>query len=250
MAQAAGKYIAFLDSDDTWPEDFLKVMTARLEQNTDCGIAYTATKVDNSKEDKTNQLSCVQRCVSGSITKELFKNSFVWPMAVLIRKDVLKDFWFDEALKNSDDNDAFLRLSVRTKFLFIPDIIVSRYSSPDAHSKASIVTGSCNRARSLERFYFKLGGDKVVPRRIAFKKISSVYRRAAERHRKAGYRRAAIELHKKAIAYQIFDIRLYIGLCKALLAKGTEDKDPNWSMPLPLGEPLCHLLNRVAGEKK
>ncbi|PKL51073.1 MAG: hypothetical protein CVV39_00575 [Planctomycetes bacterium HGW-Planctomycetes-1] len=251
MAQAQGKYIAFLDSDDTWPADFLKIMLENLEQNRDFGLAYAATKVNDSEDDKTNRPYYTERYVSGAITKELFKNSFIWPMAVLIRRDILKDFWFDETLRNSDDNDAFLRLSVRTKFLFVPDIVVTRYSSPDAHSKASLITGSCNRARSLERFYFKLGGDKLVSRKAAFSKISRVYRRAAKRHRKGGYRNAAVKLYKKAVSYQPFDIRLYIGLTKVFLADSSKDKEPDWSMPEPLGTILCHLQEKTGiGEKK
>jgi glycosyltransferase involved in cell wall biosynthesis len=244
IAQANGKYIAFLDSDDTWPADFLKVMTEKLEQNKDFGIAYAVTKVDNSEEDKTGQSYYTERCVSGSITTELFKNSFVWPMAVLIRRNVLKDFWFDEALRNSDDNDAFLRLSVRTKFLFVPDIEVTRFSSKDAHSKASYISGSHNRARSLERFYFRLGGDKIVPRPVALQKIGRVYRRAAERHREGGYRSAAIKLFKQAMHYQPLDLRLYVGLFKVFIVSSAKDKEPDWSLPKPLGTPVCHLLQK------
>ncbi|MGB8227451.1 MAG: glycosyltransferase, partial [Sedimentisphaerales bacterium] len=252
MAEANGKFIAFLDSDDVWPKDFLKIMTEKLEQNKDFGFAYTATTVGNEEEDNTNRPSCsIERCVSGFITIELFKNSFIWPMAVLIRRNILNDFWFDEALRNSDDNDAFLRLSVRTKILFVPDIKVTRYSSKDAHSKASSVSGSYNRARSLERFYFSLGGDKIVPRPIAFQKIGRVYRRAAERYRKGKYRTAAIKLFKQAIHYQPFDLRLYIGLFKAFLMSRTEDKEPGWSLPQPLGTPLCHLQQKIGnGEVK
>jgi glycosyltransferase involved in cell wall biosynthesis len=246
MAQAQSEYVAFLDSDDTWPPDFLKIMVARLDKDKDFGIAYTATTVGSDDDSEVQPSYNIERCVSGNITVELFKNSFIWPMAVVIRKDVLKDFWFDEALKNSDDNDAFLRLSVKTKFVFIPDIEVIRFSSKDAHSKASYASGSCNRARSLERFYFALGGEKFVPRSIAFKKIGRVYRRAAERHRKAGCRKAAIALFKKAIRYQFFDLRLYFGLTKALLM--TVEKQPNWEMPVLLGNPLCHLI--VAGGKE
>jgi glycosyltransferase involved in cell wall biosynthesis len=243
MAEANGRYIAFLDSDDTWPKDFLMIMTDKLEQNREFGVAYTATTFCSSEENNIVQPSYnIERCVSGSITTELFKNSFVWPMSVLIRRNVLKDFWFDEALRNSDDNDAFLRLSVRTKLLFVPDIEVTRFSSKDAHSKASYISGSCNRAMSLERFYFILGGDKIVPRPIALQKIGHVYRRAAERHRKGGYRRAAIKLFKQAMHYQPFDLRLYIGLFKVLLISKAKDKEPRWSLPKPLGMPVCHLL--------
>jgi glycosyltransferase involved in cell wall biosynthesis len=241
-----GKYVSFLDSDDEWPTNFLEVMTSKLEQNSNFGIAYSSTKVCNDEKDKMSIPFYKKRYVSGWISKELFKNSFVWPMAVMLKTEILKDFWFDEALRNSEDNDSFLRLSLKSQFLFVPDIIVSRYSSPDAHSKAVYVTGSCNRARSLERFYFRLGGDKVVPKRIAFRKIGDVYRRAAERHREGGYLRACRKLYKKAIYYNPFDSRLYIGLIKSFFVNAAKDKDPQWSMPEPLSAPLCHFKKNPA----
>ncbi len=240
MSKAKGEYIAFLDSDDIWPIDFLSVMVNAMEGKTDYGLGYSATTVlheDGRKEEGYNR----DRCVSGEITTELFERSFIWPMAVLIRRDVLDNFWFDENLKNSDDNDAFLRLSVRTKFLFVSDVEVVRRSSGDAHSKARYVLGSCNRAMSLERFYYQLGGDRYVPRQKAKKKISKVYRRAAKRHMEAGYRKASICLYKRAIRYNPFDVRLYGGLVKSLKMDELKEPASEWSMPGELGKVRCHL---------
>jgi glycosyltransferase involved in cell wall biosynthesis len=240
MSKAKGEYVAFLDSDDIWPGDFLEVMAGALDSKQDYGLAYTATTVlheDGSKEEGYNR----DRCVSGEITTELFEKSFIWPMAVLIRRDILDNFWFDEKLKNSDDNDAFLRLSVRAKFLFVSEIEVIRRSSGDAHSKARFVLGSCNRALSLERFYYQLGGERYVPKNRAKKKISKVYRRAAERHRKAGYRKGSLYLYKRAIRYNPFDVRLYSGLIKSMGMDKRKDQQADWIKPAEPGKVSCYL---------
>lgn len=233
ISQAKGKYVAFLDSDDTWPGNFLQVMISKLSENSEYDVAYTSTIV--SKEGRIKNSRDSHRGVSGSISIELFKNSFIWPMTVLIRKAALENFCFDEQLHNSEDNDAFLRLSLKSKFLFVQESKVTRYSSKDAHSELSYISGSCNRGRSLERFYFHLGGDKIVPKSIAYKKISRVYRRAAERHCKGGSRTAAIKLFKKAIKYRPFEARLYVGLVRAFLFSNKQNASASeWQMPEPL----------------
>jgi glycosyltransferase involved in cell wall biosynthesis len=234
LSKASGQYVAFLDSDDIWPEDFLKVMTERLDENPDFDLAYTATtlRFPDGREESDD----VSRCLSGQITAHLFAYSTIWPMAVLIRRAVLRDFWFDEGLKICDDNDAFLRLSAKTKILFVSDIEVKRGYSEDNHSQKYYTEGSYIRALSLERFYYQLGGDKFVPATIAKKKLSRCYRRAGERYRKAGYRRAAICLLHQAIQYKPSDIRLYIGLFRTMFIK--KDANPGWQMPAALGAPV------------
>ena len=70
------------------------------------------------------------------------------------------------------------------------------------------------------------------------KKISYCYRRAAERYRKQGYKKAAIGFFRKAVIYNPFDLRLYIGLCRSALLSKSKDTRFNWQMPEPLGEPI------------
>lgn len=236
ISHAKGSYVAFLDSDDVWPERFLEAVSNALDADTGYGLAYTATiQKYPDGQTKTDDLA---RCLSGQITSHLFEHSTIWPMAVLIRKTVLEGFWFDENLKICDDNDAFLRLSANNKFLFVPDIYVSRRFSSDSHSTAAFTEGAYIRALSLERFYFQLGGDKIVASSVAKKKIGRVYRRAGERYRKEGYRKAAIGFLKRAIRYCPFDGRLYIGLVKAIMLKKTKDSKADWHMPKKLGKPL------------
>lgn len=238
LSKARGEYVAFLDSDDIWPADFLKLMTERLDENSDFGLAYTATTL--RLPDGREEADDISRWLSGEITAHLFEHSTIWPMAVLIRMSVLKDFWFDEALKVCDDNDAFVQLSAKTKILFVCDIKVLRRYSEDNHSKNYYATCSYIRALSLERFYYRLGGNKLVPALVAKKKLSHCYRRAGERHRKEGYRKAAVFLLKRAIEYKPSDIRLYVGLIRALCLNKKKDKCPDWQMPENLGPPTSY----------
>jgi glycosyltransferase involved in cell wall biosynthesis len=231
--KSTGEYIGFLDSDDLWPDNFLEVMLQKLQENPQCGVAYCATTFVHSTGPQVESYK-VKRCVSGWITKELFKNSFIWPSTVLIYKGVLNNFYFDEALRNSEDTDAFLRLSTKTQFIFVSGVEVIRRHSLDSPTRKSFVDVACNRALSLERFYFRLGGNKLVPAKLARKKISHVYRRAAERNRYIHNRTAAICLYKRAISYWPFDIRLYWNLLHAYLLSREKDTMPDWKMPQPL----------------
>jgi len=214
LSKASGQYIAFLDSDDIWPERFLEVMTERLNENADFGLAYTATtlKFPDGREESDD----ASRCLSGQITSHLFKHGIIWPTSILVRRSILKGFWFDEKLKVCEDSDAFLRLSLNTKFMFVPDVKAIRRSSEDSVQKGTYTEGACLKILSLERFYYQLGGNELVSPKVANKKLSHCYRRAGERHRKQGYRKAAVSLLKRAITYQPSDIRLYFGLVRTL----------------------------------
>lgn len=243
IIKAKGNFIAFLDSDDIWPENFIETTLGHLNKNPNAGLAYTATTIqhpDGRQEDSRD----THRCVSGRITVQLFKHSFIWPMAVLIRKDVLDGFFFDENLKICDDNDAFLRLSVKNDFVFVPDTKVRRRYSQDNHSNKFHTTGSFIRGLSLERFYFQMDGHNHIPVFVARKKLAQCYRRASRRHREQSYRTAAIKLAKKAIKYNPTSLRMYSELLKAYLISKDVDKCPEWKMPAKLGPPYTNLSDQ------
>jgi len=232
LSKANGEYIAFLDHDDLWPENYIEVMISHLENNSEFGAAYSPIMVvyPDAKEVKSYKRP---EGKSGWITLDLFRNSFVWTSATVIRKFVLEKFFFDEALKRSyEDGDYFLRLSMRTQYLFVDGVQVIKREHDKSWSYKIGVQPT--RILVLERFYFSLGGDKIIPAKVAKRRISHAYRKVAKARCREGNRSAAIALYKRAIKYWPIDLRLYLGLGRTLLLSRKKDPNPRWQMPEPL----------------
>lgn len=234
FSKAKGRYVAFLDHDDLWPENYLQVMVSHLENNSEFGAVYSPITVHFPDGSKIKSYR-MPRGKSGWITSDLFKRSFIWNSATVIRRSVLENFRFDESLRRGcEDRDYFLRLSTRTQFLFVADVEAIRREHKENLSKK--VYHLPTRILVLERFYFRLGGDKIVPTSIARHRIGHACRKVAETHRRQTNRSAAITLYKRAIRYWPVDLRLYLGLARALLLNKKNDPNPGWQMPGPLPE--------------
>ena len=171
------------------------------------------------------------------------------PSASVFRREVLRDFAFDENMKRGQDDDAFLRLSVKVPFLFVPNTYLLYRSGPDSVSKISTsIDEYCNGILSLERFYYRLGGNKFVSPMLARKGISNKCRRMGKVVYRTKNRTATLILFKRALRYYPFDIRLYFDLLKAFLLCSKNDPNPEWKMPKPLS--LCMTVrqkNRDSG---
>lgn len=232
LAKAIGEYVAFLDHDDLWPTNFLEVMVSHLAREREYGLVYCPITIihENSKIEKSHN---AEFCKSGWITVDLFQKSMVWTSTAVIRASALKNFCYDEALSGKyEDGDFYLRLSVRIPFLFIRKVEAIRREHTENLSRKIGVHPQ--RILVAERFYFNLGGYKIISRTIARRKISHACRKVAESHRLEGCRSAAICLYKRAIRYWPFDLRLYAGLVQGFLLNKTKDPNPDWKMPEPL----------------
>ena len=229
LACSRGQYIAFLDHDDLWLADYLRTMITALEAEPEFGIAYSPITVLQSDGRKIQSYKA-PKGKSGKLTADLFKRGFVWTSAAVIRRSVLEGFWFDESLKASyEDGDFFLRLSAKTKFLFVKDVEAIRREHTCNLSEDVGVQPT--RILVLERFYYRLGGDKMISRTIAKRRLSHACQKVAKAKRLEGARCAALFLYKRAIQYWPFDLRLYLGLTSSLLLNKKRDTSPNWQMP-------------------
>ncbi len=234
LRKSSGEYIAFLDEDDLWPEDYLGVVISQLDEQKDYGATYT--RVFELHPDGTKkELSTPERYRSGWITKYYFDFSpCLMPSATCFRKSVWENFFWDEALKRSPDYDLFLRISTISKFLFVPNTYVIKRWYPENLSSTTKPTSAIDVAHILERFYSHMGGDKYVSQKAVKNKISHRYRKAAKMASRLKNRQMAIQLLKKAILYKPLDGRLYINLIATLFESKKNQVSADWQMPEPL----------------
>lgn len=110
IIEADGKYLAFLDSDDTWKEDKLKIQIEFMENNEDIVISSTNYEIIiNNKsviKEKHNK-----DFVESNFYKMLFKSFFCMPTVVMRKDIIIKDHLFFLENKNyAEDHLLFLQI--------------------------------------------------------------------------------------------------------------------------------------------
>ncbi|MGA2069769.1 MAG: glycosyltransferase family 2 protein [Sedimentisphaerales bacterium] len=230
LEQSKGEFVGFFDHDDLWPANYIEIMVKSLQAMPDFGVAYSKIMKFG---DECGEYGASGNWVSGFVTSYFFTAKLaILPSSAIFRRSALGEIRFEPSLRICEAFDVFLRISMRTKFLFVPNLYAMHRERDDtagpATGKDLVVT---NGARVMERFYFQLGGNSYVPKRPVFRKISHNYRRAALYYYRAGYRAAAIILLKKALSYDPLDLRLYLNLFKAFIMNPKKDKMPDWQLP-------------------
>jgi glycosyltransferase involved in cell wall biosynthesis len=137
ISVSRGKYVAFLDSDDLWTPDKLAVQVAFLERHSDIGMVFADMLKFNARGVIVNSylknVHKIRDCYdmllksqSGldNATELLLQCNLIPTGSVLVRKDCLERAGlFDENLKTVEDLDLWLRLSMVTKFGFVPRVL-------------------------------------------------------------------------------------------------------------------------------
>jgi glycosyltransferase involved in cell wall biosynthesis len=103
IAVAGGEYIAFLDSDKAWDNDFLKVMLSTMEMN---GLQAAASAVQITVGDRT-----FFRSTPSTFSSLRLGNSIDQTALVVRRSLVVATGGFDESLLRAVDYDLILSVS-------------------------------------------------------------------------------------------------------------------------------------------
>lgn len=144
---ATGDVIAFLDDDDVWDNDYLEQHLAELQtaDAVTCGFRF----LENPDKTRINPII--------NITQEVIKNGnkFCGMSGVTCKAELAKKLKFDVELKNSQDWDFFVRITLEgATFVNIP--------KPIYHYRRGHVSIS-TEVKSMPI-------EKVYPRLKAFKK--------------------------------------------------------------------------------
>jgi len=137
ILQARGKYIAFLDSDDLWLKEKLKVQVAFMDDNPQYPLCYT-DEIWIRRGKRVNAMLKHSK-YSGWVFEKCLPLCIISPSSALMRKILFsKVGLFDEALPVCEDYDFWLRVTARFPVFFIHrKLIVKRGGHPDQLSNRS-----------------------------------------------------------------------------------------------------------------
>lgn len=166
---AQGKYISFIDSDDLLLPDAIERMVEVLEAEAEDVIAYGSYfRID---QDGKLYGRSREKLYGGNITKYLFQAILVHSCGSMFPRKILEDSMaFNTSLKVCSDYDLWLVLSMKYRFIALPEPTFKRRRHLGNLSSGSF-ENCLTELQVLERFYYEKGGDKVVPKRLAMRRL-------------------------------------------------------------------------------
>lgn len=129
VRHAEGDLIAFLDHDDMWCPEMLEVQVGYLDENQDVAMVHsdfaTIDPDGNVLEASMAQMRGRGR-PSGIVFKELFMDSFIVGIGVLVRRECFDKYgYFDESMRFGDYH-MWLRIAKNCRVDYIPRVL-SKY---------------------------------------------------------------------------------------------------------------------------
>ena len=125
---ALGDYIAFLDDDDEWFEEKLQSQVDVMENNQNCGFVFTGILSVNIFGKQTLTYTSIP-ILKTNYKKEILISNFLGTTStVLIRKELLQQEKFDEAMPAIQDYDLWVRLCQITEVEIVSRALVRYYS--------------------------------------------------------------------------------------------------------------------------
>jgi glycosyltransferase involved in cell wall biosynthesis len=150
IQEACGKYIAFIDSDDRWHPEKLKIQLDVMENNLDLLACYT--KVINAPFDDN---VVWRKDLSARLIKKDIESIFSYPYlgtsTFFVRSKIVKQIGgFDETLKTAEDIDLYLKISNDGFIGEINDKLV--HKAKVENSLGSLLSSYSDNLFVIERF--------------------------------------------------------------------------------------------------
>jgi glycosyltransferase involved in cell wall biosynthesis len=152
ISKARGRYVAFLDADDTWHSDFLAHMLAALETEPDAVLAYCGWQ-KLGLPDKQG-LPFVPPDYETPFKLETLFTGCRWPIhAALTRREaVLAAKGFDPSLINAEDFALWLRIATVAPIVRVAEVLAYYHFHGDGQVSAVKGRAALHHLRAQQQF--------------------------------------------------------------------------------------------------
>lgn len=156
LTNATGEFIAFLDDDDEWLPEKLRIQLSRFEELDDSvGLVYSGYQ---ERHGETNRLSTeIIPTQRGRLFERLLRQgAFSHASAILVRARCFETVGlFDETIRYGEDFDMWLRLAKEYEFDFVPVSLVRRYVHADGLTQNydAIISGNEALLKKYSEFF-------------------------------------------------------------------------------------------------
>ncbi|NQT82439.1 glycosyltransferase [bacterium] len=176
IKHAKGRFIAFLDSDDTWLPEKLAIQISRMELMRNVGLSYTDKQIV-SEDGAVIKASQGWRCPSGRIFQKLLMDNYISTSSVVVcrRECFGRAGFFDETMPVSQDYEMWLRISYHYEVCYI-DLPLTRYlSHPGSISRQAEKVYACS-IYAVQRMVELYAGESPQIALAVRKKVLRVHR--------------------------------------------------------------------------
>lgn len=223
IANATGKYLAFLDSDDRWLPEKLELQMRVFRQDRDVGAVYCGVRHVHLESGKA--VAPVKRSYpTGWLLKQMLVHDVTAPTSTyVIRKDVFSEVGcFDVNLRARQDWDMSIRVASRFKLSCVPSELVEYREHAGVR-----VRSDPERELTAHRLIFGKYADLRArcPFWIRLQAVAAMYRRRARVYFHSGVsHKLAVLMYVMSIIVWPFCFDTYAGLLGMILPRNLRQR--------------------------
>ena len=137
--KASGDLLAFLDCDDVWLKNKLKLQVNEFKTHK-ASLIYSRAEIINESGKVIGLMPDNSKFKSGYIFKDLAKENFIPFVSVIMKRSTYYNVGgFPENYVNSTDYFLFLNVSLKNKIMFLPEVTCQYREHTQNLSKYNII---------------------------------------------------------------------------------------------------------------